>query len=813
MPNLSLPSPLECLRRAPFWAQALAFCALFAVAGVAVLDDYGVGWDTHNQRQTAAAVADYALGVSEGTSYKYMHDRYYGVSIEMPLLLVERALRLRDSRYIYLTRHLLTHLLFISGGFACGMLAYRMLANRWIALFAMLLFLLHPRLYAHSFFNSKDVPFAAMLAIALYLAHRAFRKDTIGAFLLCGIGVGLAINIRPFGLMMLPMILAMRAPDLWQAGRAERNYILLTSAAFLAATLATVYIIHPYYWENPLRFIEGIRVLSQHPNPGDNLFMGEIYRADALPWNYIPVWFAITAPPVALTLGAVGCAAVCWQGVSRPLAAALHDRETRFRVLLLGCFVMPVAIVIILQANIYNGWRQMYFLWAPFCLLAAVGLHRIANIRMRGEVWNVGSRMPEWARDGCRLHMAQRALAYGIAGAGLITTATAMAALHPHQQVYFNALTDTKTPGAPGNRYDMDYWQLAQLQSLEYLLARYPEDVLRVWPRKKALQILSQNDRERIITLRDLHSPDFYMFSKFNNSEKEWLIEKNRQLYLHPRIDFLNLPEQPPIYAIHAYGSVIASIAARDVEAYLAAYDDVAANGVPLARADFDIYAYDSALYYLSADCASPAPNRADLRIFLHITPVDLADLPAARREFGFDNRDFWFNEHAAFFDGKCIHRQPLPEYPISRVSTGQFVNDEGAVWRADINLAARAAASVVHDGILAGDYGAPVAQSHFDLYLSDNTLAYLKEPCAEGDADARFFLHIFPADPADLSVTWSEFGFDNLDFQFTDHGSHAGDICVASLDLPDYAIERIRTGQFVSGESRVWGVEIPVGR
>ena len=384
-------SRLVPLRRAPFWAQALALCALFAVAGVAVLDDYGVTWDEAIQRRIAATVADYSLGVSEEPPFK--HNRHYGVAFEMPLLLLERALRLQDRRDIYLTRHLTTHLAFILGGFACGMFAYRMIGKRWAALLAMLLFLLHPRLYAHSFVNTKDIPFAVMLVIALYLTHRAFRKDTIGAFLVCGIGVGLAINLRVFGLLLPPMILAMRALDLWQSDKTERKRILMASAAFLAATLATVYIIHPYYWENPLRLIDGVRALSQHPNPADNLFMGEIYRSDAVPWNFIPVWFAITAPPVALALGAIGCAAVSWQGVSRPLAA-LRDREIRFRILLLGYFVMPVVVVIALQSNIYNGWRHMYFLWGPFCLLAGVGLHTITNICMGGGIWKLAAGCP-----------------------------------------------------------------------------------------------------------------------------------------------------------------------------------------------------------------------------------------------------------------------------------------------------------------------------------------------------------------------------------------------------------------------------------
>ena len=504
-PTLSRLTPL---RRRPFWAQALALCALFAIAGVVVVDDYGVPFDENFQRRSSATFADYALDISEDTPSA--HDRYYSVALEMPLLLAERARGLQDSRHIHLTRHMLTHLFFIAGGFACGMLAYRMLGSRWIALLAMLLFLLHPRLYAHSFFNSKDIPFAVTLIIALYLAHRAFRKDTIGAFLLCGVGVGLAINLRVFELMLPPMILAMRVLDLWQADRGERKRILTTGAAFLGTAIAIVYIIHPYYWENPLRLIEGIRVLSQHPTGVRNLFMGEIYWSDAVPWNFIPVWFAITAPPAALLMGAIGCAAVCWLAITRPFAA-LRDRETRFRIMLLGCIALPEAVAIILQSNIYNDWRHMYFLWGPFCLLVVLGLYAIANVCVGEGIGKIGERLPKWVRGGGRLQMARRTLAYGAACFGLITTLTAMAALHPHQQVYFNALVDTKTPGALGERYDMDYYQIAPRQTLEYLLARYPDATLRVGTLNPNRQILPRNDRERIPILESVYAADFHL--------------------------------------------------------------------------------------------------------------------------------------------------------------------------------------------------------------------------------------------------------------------------------------------------------------
>ena len=810
-------SRLALPRRVPFWAQALALCALFAIVGVAIVDDYGIAGDEITQRRIASANADYIItGNADGQYGLYRGDyRYFGVVYEIPLLMAERALGLQDSRYIYLMRHLITHLFFIAGGFVCAMLAYRMLGSRWIALLAMLLFLLHPRLYAHSFFNTKDIPFAALLIIALYLAHRAFRRDTAGAFLLCGICVGLAINLRPFALMLPPLILAMRALDLWQAGRAERKRMLATAGIFIGAALATVYITHPYYWENPLRFIESALVSSQHPIMLRiiNLFMGDLYISDAVPWNYIPVWFAITAPPVTLPLGAIGCAAVCWQGITRPLAA-LRDRETLFRVLLLGCFVMPVVAVIALQSNIYNGWRYMYFLWGPFCLLAAVGLRAIANNNMGNSRLKIAARLPGWVRGGGRLHMAQRALAYGVVGVGLLTTATAMAALHPHQQVYFNTLADTKTPGALAERYDMDYWRLAHRQSLEYLLTRYPNDMPRVWPPQNInLLMLPQNDRERIIGFRNPHLADFYLFG---DSAEHRLLRENLQdmsFYIHPRVNLLSALEQPSFYAINAYGNAIAYILApKNAEAYRAAYDDVAANGTPLAHSAFDIYVYDGALYYLSANCAPPGTNGSNLGVFLHIFPDYAADLSVDRREHGFENLDFNLGAHAAFFDGKCIAQRPLPDYSIDRIRTGQRAKGE-VMWRADIDLATRAAAQALYESISAGDYGQPVAQSNFDVYLRGDRLLYVKEPCAEDDTDARFFLHIIPAVPVDLPEDRRESGFANMDFRFADHGARIGDKCVVDRELPDYAIDRIRTGQFVGGWGKLWSAEFPVGR
>ena len=622
------------------------------------MDDYGISTDEEQQRKiTAENLKVFSLSPENVYEGLVLSDRYYGVSFELPLLLIERGFGLKDTREIYLTRHIITHLFFIAGGFFCALLAYRMFGSRRVALLAMLMFLLHPRLYAHSFFNTKDIPFAAMLMCALWLTHRAFKRDDALAFALCGIGIGLAINMRPFGLMLPPAILAMRGLDLWHApAKPDRQRILANTALFGAVTLATVVIIHPYYWGfilDPYPFIEGFLLLSQHPNPSYNLFMGQVYTSEEVPPHYIPVWFAISAPPIALALGAIGAAALLWRTAAR-WRDALANTELRFRLLVLACLALPVIAVIALQANIYNGWRQMFFLWTPFCLLAAGGVQVLAS----GGVWDrarsvaLATKLPPWIRGGA----ARRAAAYGIAGLGLAATVVAMAQIHPHQQVYFNALVNKDNLN---RRFEMDYWNPAHRQALEYLLARYPGRELRIYRDEEIarnLWILPLPERKRVTLVRNFSDADFYIHQTY----QAWAGVRNVVVLAR---------EETLIHEVQAYGSAILIIEApRRVwgkalpgpEDYRVAYRRLTEN-MPAAQSRFDIYLADGAIYYIRENCSA---EDAYAYLALDIFPADAA-LPQ-------DSRNVQFLQRGGVFDGKCITQEPLPAHDIARIRTGQ---------------------------------------------------------------------------------------------------------------------------------------------
>ena len=103
---------------------------------------------------------------------------------------------------------------------------------------------------------------------------------------------------------------------------------------------------------------------------------------------------------------------------------------------------------------------------------------------------------------------------------------------------------------------------------------------------------------------------------------------------------------------------------------------------------------------------------------------------------------------------------------------------------------------------------GAPTARSEFDVYVHEGRLSYVKESCRESDTRDPFFLHVLPADENDLPEWSRPHGFENRDFDFGEHGAVFDGKCLATVALPEYDIDGVRTGQYVPGEGRSWRVD-----
>ena len=878
--------------------SGLLICALFLLTGLVTAGDYAYMYDADIQRQIAQANLDYIRGQADRIETELHHDRVYGVAFELPLLLAERALGLEDYHYVHRLRLTLTHLFFIVGAFFCYRLAYHLSGRRTIALFALLIFLLHPRIYAHSFFNPKDLPFLSMFSIALYLLERAFRRDTLGSFVLLGIGVGLLINLRIMGIMLLAAALAMRGLDWFYAGNGpERKRILGTAGLFALTAGLTLYAVAPYAWANPVDYLTAsLKLATGYPSVWPQLFQGELILSDELPPYYAAVYSGITTPPLILLLGFIGIAAVLAKALPPPLPPVFRNGRRRFCLLLLACFLLPPLAAALLGAIQYHDWRHLYFVYAPFSLLAALGGGWLA-----AALWRRGR---------------GRAGMYGLTGLGLGLILLSMTQLHPLQYSYFNFLVDRTTPDYLRTQYYLDHWDFAPRAALDYLLQRHPGETLVVQAERRHLRTMAPADRERLPRAAgrqtdyvlnsgiDRIQPELAFNSLYRRPYHNTVVDLRpldaarmtpeavtayRELYRQAiagepviradynvyrngnRLSFVKencSPEEPdtwfgaklflpdpatlppqrrqhgsfapfenpgvrlgqlclaiiqlPEYAVGdlillrrsadnagaAEGSLwekLYSLSRPGLGELIAAHrrNQPQAAGAAAFAVFIDRDAGRNRLLYAKANCA---PSEYETAITLHLYPENLADLPFYLWPGGLDNRDFSLVDYGGRPGGDCVAIVPLPDYPIAAIRTGQ-------ANRWEVNLYPPTEPDYLRATYAAISAREPAARAAFDLYLQDNRLIYLRESCAAADTAAGFFLHILPAEVADLPAERREAGFANWDFAFDRRGGSFDGKCLAVISLPHYPIKTLRTGQYVSGQGELWAVELAVKR
>ena len=743
--------------------SGLILCILFLLAGLALAGDYGIAPDEPNQRRTAQDNLDYILGRAGGVATAIYHDRVYGVALELPLLLAEQALGLKDAYEIHRLRATLTHLFFILGGFFCYRLAYQLCNSRPLALLALLLYLLHPRIYAQSYLNSKDPAFLSMFVLTLYLLERAFRRDTLGAFALFGVAAGLLLNLRIMGVMLPAAALAMRGLDWFQAGGGpERKQIRQTAGLLVLTAGLTAYALSPYAWTNPRDYLAlSLNLTVNHPNTWLQLFQGELIRSYELPWRYGLTWFGITTPPPILLLGFIGMAALAARGLRRP-GAAWGNTRLRFGLLLLACCLLPPLAAALLGSTQYEGWRHLYFVYGPFCLLAAWGGGGLAAALSRQRFWRPGG--------------------YGLAGLGLALLLLPMMQLHPLQYVYFNFLVDRTTPERLQARYEMDYWRLAPRAALEHLLQLHPGETLAVRGERQPRETLPPAARRRIIRAAAGGRADYEI--------------------IH-RID----PSQPDLVFNSRYGRFYnnALTAARPLDdtrmtpAAVAAYREIyrdATAGEPIIRADYNVYRNGRRLTFIRENCP---PEEGDAWLGVRLFPHRLETLPPEVYNPGSYAS---FGNHRVRLGAVCLAVLRLPDYArgdliLMQRSVGNFGPVGAPAWQELYSLSRPGLAELIAEYRRKEPPPPPDAFVVFlDRAAGRNRLLYAKADCTAAEYATPITLHIAPAHQEDLPSYSRGSSFENRDFPPDYYGGRPGGDCIAIVPLPDYPIQAIHTGQ-----------------
>lgn len=462
------------------WAEKyLGYVLIFGafLIGLSHYGDYGVAWDENDQRHIGRVNYQY---VFEGNpEFQTFKDKDYGPVYEMALFAIEKKLDIQDSRDLYRFRHMAGHLFYLLGVLCVFWLIQGLYGQMELSIIGVLLLLFMPHIYAHSFFNSKDIPFASWYIVSFYAIWRVFKRQRWVDYGWAAFALGILINLRIVGMLLFAVTLCFLLVDYFRdrkSGTSDARS-LPKLGVFVGLTAAVVFATWPFLWSNPVgNFAEAVRSMSKFRWDGYLLFKGNTIKSTALPLDYLPVWFGITTPVWYMILGFSGMGYAIYRLIKLP-RSVFSDTVMRMNFLFLLSFWTPILAVWLLGAVLLDGWRHLFFIYPSFVFLAIFGLDQVLKTRLKP-------------------------VALGVALVGILSTGYFMVKNAPFQHLYFNFLVNRGEVNKIRKSYEMDYWGTGYKQALDYILERDKSPVIKIavenFPGKVNVGLLRPDQRARI---------------------------------------------------------------------------------------------------------------------------------------------------------------------------------------------------------------------------------------------------------------------------------------------------------------------------
>lgn len=446
-----------------------AFFGLLIVIGLLVYKDYGISWDESIQRSYGLDVYNYVFNRNERLFKN--KDRYYGPVVEFSQVFLEKTFSVSDIQYIYQLRRLFNFTLFVFGVFFFYLLLVKRFKSVWWGLLGSMLLILSPRIFAHAFYNSKDISFMVFFIIASYFGVIFLQKrETLIAILIAFLSAVL-IDIRIMG-ALFPVLLV----SLFFLNTFKREHLKLLLLYFFLTVLFAV-ILWPTLWEAPLEnFLAAFDQMRNYPQKTSILYFGEKVSSVGVPWHYTLGWIAVTTPLIYLVASAVGLIRV----PRRP-----YRNIDKQDLLMAGWLFVPLIAVILLKSTLYDAWRQMFFIYPPILYFAVYGLVKASS--------------------------AIRRVLFVLLIINLYFVTLFMVREHPFQNLYFNELV--RTPYE--KKFELDYWGLSYKRAYEEIARIDKRPLIKVFsenlPGETNLLMLPKADRERFEHVKDRSLADYYL--------------------------------------------------------------------------------------------------------------------------------------------------------------------------------------------------------------------------------------------------------------------------------------------------------------
>jgi len=503
----------------------VAFFLSWLFIGLAIYKDYGISWDETIERTTGIVNLNYigeqfrlnwilnseTLAKYRGHQLIEYRDRIFGPFFAIVSVALERVFHIGsgwNEQLIYQFRHLLTFLVSFLGGIAIYQLAKRRFGNWRIGLLAVLFFILSPRFFAESFYNPKDLIFLSFFAIALNFNISLLTKHGYASAIAAAIASAIAIDVRITGIILPVMTVLVLFIQLLK-GELNLTKALQILGVYILFIALIIFLFWPWLWPNPVKhFLEALVGFSRWVRSDSQLlFMGQWIRSINLPWQYIPVWIALTTPPLYLILFIIGALLSCYQLIKNGFRLWANQDQLQ-DLIFVSIVILPIGAVIALNSVLYDGWRHLYFIYPAFLMLA---------LKAAMMIWNI-----------TRNYFIPRIIVLVILFCCLSWNTLWIINAHPLQNVYFNIFAGKNWK----TKFDVDYWGLGNQLALEYILNHDNRSKITVFAGSDidlsiAFVILSPAQRERLIRVNTIDTAN-YVITNYRSNLTDYSKDKNK---------------------------------------------------------------------------------------------------------------------------------------------------------------------------------------------------------------------------------------------------------------------------------------------
>ena len=284
---------------------------LLYLLGIQLSEDYGISWDENVRRIGAKSHAkevcqffgikhDIFQNIPSVKENNHSWTGPYGMIYEFPALIGEAIIGSNNTKAIFELRHKIIFTFHFIGILAFFLLAKEIFKSTKKSLFATFIYSMHPRIFAHSFFNPKDIIFLALVSISLFLISKYFNSKNIKWLIYSSVFIGFSMSSRIVGIY-LPFLFAatiILKSVFYEHGKINTyTQSTLKCISILLVSFITMFVVTPYYWNNTIpHFIETFEMAKNFPWLNNVFFFGKNTPAPELPWYYLIVSFLITTP-------------------------------------------------------------------------------------------------------------------------------------------------------------------------------------------------------------------------------------------------------------------------------------------------------------------------------------------------------------------------------------------------------------------------------------------------------------------------------------------------------------------------------------